>query len=184
MRFLFLQGRRLLALALYYGFAQFLPNSSFPVLGPICKWFRSFLGKNIFLSCGKNVNIERRAFFGSGRGIVIGDNSGIGAHCVIPSDTIIGNDVMMGPNCYILPYNHNFERIDIPMCQQGASERKTTIIENDVWIGRCVTMTPGRHIADGSIIGACCVLTKDFPEYSVIGGNPSKLIKSRKPQSK
>ena len=52
-------------------------------------------------------------------------------------------------------------------------------IEDDVWIGRNVLMTPGRHIAKGSIIAAGCVLTKDFPEYSIIGGNPGKFIRSR-----
>ena len=59
------------------------------------------------------------------------------------------------------------------------TEKKTTIIEDDVWIGQNVYITPGRHIKKGTIIGACCLLCKDFPEYSVVGGNPSKLIKSR-----
>ena len=54
------------------------------------------------------------------------------------------------------------------------------VIGNDVWIGRDVHMTPGRTIADGSIIAMASVLTKDFPPYSVVGGNPAKLIKSRK----
>ena len=54
-----------------------------------------------------------------------------------------------------------------------------TIIEDDVWIGRGVMMTPGRVVKRGSVIAAGCVLCKDFPEYSVIGGNPSKFIKSR-----
>lgn len=40
-------------------------------------------------------------------------------------------------------------------------------------------MTPGRNIKRGSIIGAGGLLCKDFPEYSIIGGNPSKLIRSR-----
>lgn len=59
-------------------------------------------------------------------------------------------------------------------------KKKTTQIGNDVWIGRDVHMTPGRTIADGSIIAMASVLTKDFPPYSVVGGNPAKLIKSRK----
>lgn len=144
------------------------------------KSIRYQLVKRIFKVCGKNVNVERRASFGSGREIEIGDNSGIGINACIPANTKIGKNVMMGPNCYILGANHSFARTDIPMMQQGNTIRKQTIIGDDVWIGRNVTMTPGRIVKEGTIIGACCVLTKDFPEYSIIGGNPSKLIRSRK----
>lgn len=119
------------------------------------------------------------AYFGSGLDIEIGDNSGIGINSCIPSNTKIGKNVMMGPNCYILASNHAFERIDIPMIKQGHTSKKKTIIEDDVWIGRDVLMTPGRVIKKGSIIAGGCVLCKNFPEYSIIGGNPSKLIKSR-----
>jgi len=57
--------------------------------------------------------------------------------------------------------------------------RKRTIIEDDVWIGRQVIMSPGRHIKEGTIIAAGTVLSKDFPEYSIVGGNLSRLIKYR-----
>lgn len=57
-----------------------------------------------------------------------------------------------------------------------ALQKKLTIIEDDVWIGRNVTMTPERTIKTGSIIGTGCVLTKDFPPYSIVGGNPGRLI--------
>ena len=171
---------QIIALALYYGFAQYLPVSYNRFLGGVSKSVRYQLVKRIFKSCGKNVNVERRANFGSGRDIEIGDNSGIGINACIPSNTKIGKNVMMGPNCYILGSNHSFDRTDIPMMKQGFTIKKQTIIGDDVWIGRNVTMTSGRVIKEGSIIGACCVLTKDFPEYSIIGGNPSRLIRSRK----
>lgn len=58
--------------------------------------------------------------------------------------------------------------------------KKITRIGNDVWIGRDVHMTPGRTISDGTIIAMAAVLTKDFPPYSIVGGNPAKIIKSRK----
>lgn len=170
---------RTLLLIYYYGFLQFLPKNSFPVFGRICRQLRYSCVKYLFLSCGSNVNIERRAYFGSGRNIKIGDNSGIGINCVVPSDIVIGENVMMGPNCFILAANHDFSRVDIPMIQQGHSQAKQTIIEDDVWIGRQVLFTPGRHLKKGSIVAAGCVLTKNYPEYSVIGGNPSRLIKSR-----
>ncbi len=85
----------------------------------------------------------------------------------------------MGPNVFIVTANHRFDRIDIPMCEQGNSESKQTIIEDDIWIGRQVIFTSGRTVKRGSIIAAGTVLTKDFPEYSIIGGNPAKLIRYR-----
>lgn len=166
--------RSLICLVLYYSIGQYLPSNK---LG---KSFRTFLCKRIFKKCGNHVNIERRAWFGSGTNVELGDYSGIGINCHIPSDTIIGKYVMMGPNCFILDVNHDVSDTSKPMCFQGMEARKTTIIDDDVWIGRDVKMTPGRHISRGSIIAMACVLTKDFPEYSIIGGNPSKIIKSRK----
>ena len=53
-------------------------------------------------------------------------------------------------------------------------------VEDDVWIGRGVFIMSGKKIKKGSILAAGTVLTKNFPEYSIIGGNPSRLIKSRK----
>ena len=155
---------------LYYNFAQYLPVSYSPYV----------LCKNIFEYCGNNVNIEKRASFGGGEHIRIGDNSGLGLRCVIPDGTVIGNDVMMGPDCLVYSRNHAFDRIDIPMRLQGYSEEKPLVIDDDVWIGGGVTIMVGRHISKGSIIAARCVLTKDFPEYSIVGGNPSRLLRSRK----
>ena len=170
--------KKLVCLVLYYGVFRTWPNNKLFLGGG--QWLRYQLCKQIFKKCGKNVNVERGANFGSGRNVEIGDNSGIGVNASIPSNTIIGKDVMMGPNCYILPHNHAFDRLDIPMCQQGFTEKKTTIIEDDVWIGRDVLMTPGRRISTGTIIAGGTVLCKDFPEYSIVGGNPSKFIKNRK----
>ena len=170
---------QLVSLGVYYLFAQYLPASYSRCSG---KKIRYFLCKRIFKSCGCNVNIERKAHFGSGRNVEIGDNSGLGINCNVPSNIKIGNNVMMGPNCFVIKYNHAFNRTDIPMNEQGfqTSENVQTIIEDDVWIGMNVLMTPGRHIKTGCIIGAGCLLCKDFPEYSIIGGNPSKLIRYRK----
>ena len=167
-------------LALYYGVAYWLPASNSIFLGKVSKAFRAFLCRHIFQHCGKNVNVERKANFGCGLGIELGDGSGLGVGCVIPCDTRIGKFVMMGPKCRILNQNHNFDRTDIPMCNQGLGPKLHCVIEDDVWIGREVLITPGRLIRKGSIVGCGCVLSKDFPEYSIIGGNPPRLIRSRK----
>lgn len=169
---------QIICLLLYYGFAQYLPESG-KCFG-IGRIVRYILCKQIFKKCGKHVNIERKAHFSSGIDIEIGNYSGIGINAQIPNGTIIGDYVMMGPNCFILDINHKTSDLSRPMCQQGMTPKKITRIGNDVWIGRDVHMTPGRIIEDGSIIAMSSVLTKNFPPYSVVGGNPAKLIKCRK----
>ena len=171
---------RLICLLLYKSIAIHLPVSYSCYGGKWSKKIRYILCKHIFDYCGKNVNIEHGANFGNGFGVRIGDNSGLGINCLVPNDTTIGKDVMMGPNCRILSSNHRFSSTDIPMRLQGLEQAKQTIIEDDVWIGRDVLMTTGRLIQKGTIIGMGTVLTKDFPEYSIVGGNPSKLIRLRK----
>lgn len=54
-----------------------------------------------------------------------------------------------------------------------------TVIGNDVWIGHKAVNMPGVTIGDGSIVAAWSVVTKSFPPYSVIGGNPARLIRKR-----
>lgn len=171
--------KRMICRLIYYHFAFYLPASYSKPFGGISKRVRYWLCKYIFKSCGKNVNIESHASFGAGNLVEIGNNSGIGVNCTIPNHSIIGDNVMMGPNLYALERNHSFENKEIPMMLQGYSEHKYFRIEDDVWIGRDVIVTPGRTIKKGSIIAAGCVLCKDFPEYSIVGGNPSKLIRQR-----
>lgn len=178
------QNRRMsfltiVCLAIYYGFAQHLPCSFTPIVGKLSKRIRFSLCRHIFRKCGKNVNIERHACFGSGRNLEVGNNSGLGLNCTVPSNIVIGDNVMMGPNVYIFENNHRYDRIDIPMNQQGHTEKKRVVVGDDVWIGAFVKILPGRTIKKGSIIAAGTVLVKDFPEYSIVGGNPSKFIKSR-----
>lgn len=168
-------------LILFYGFARHLPSSYSRLGGAFSLKARRLCCRHLFKSMGNNVNIEHGAWFGSGKDIVIGDNSGIGINCHIHNNTIIGNDVMMGPNCYMLENLHKYDRTDITMIEQGfSSERCQVIIGNDVWIGRDVMIIGSKEIKTGSIVGARCVLTKSFPEYSVIGGNPSRLLRLRK----
>lgn len=173
--------KKVVCLLLYYGIAQYLPDSysSFKPVARISNEVRVFLCKRIFKKCGMIRTINRKVNFGSGRLIEMGDESGIGARAQIPSNTIIGNHSIIGRDCFILTANHKYDRIDIPINDQGDMPAKQTIIEDDVWIGlRCI-FTPGRHLQKGTVVGMGSVVTKDFPEYSIIGGAPAKFIKSR-----
>jgi maltose O-acetyltransferase len=170
---------RFLVYFFYKILAANLPKSSVPYIGKLGRKCRGFCCIYLFRYTGIDINIEKGAAFGYGSKISLGDRSGLGRYCRIPDDISIGNDVMMGPYVTIYSANHAFNRIDIPMNQQGHTASKQTVIEDDVWIGSHVIMTPGRYISRGSIIAAGSVLTKDFPEYSIIGGNPAKIIGNR-----
>ena len=141
------------------------------------KRLRAFCGKLILEHCGSNVNIEKGAQFSAA--VSLGDNSGIGVNALISSYVTIGNDVMMGPECMIFTSNHGMDRLDIPMWKQKHADPKPVVIGNDVWIGARVTILPGVHIGDGSVIGAGSVVTKDVEAYSIVAGNPAKLIRKR-----
>lgn len=158
-----------------YLFAKHLPESYKINLGQ--KKIRAFCGKCLLEKCGKNINIEKNAEFAYS--VEIGDNSGLGINCRISGKTIIGNNVMMGPNVSIFTKNHVYDRTDIPMNLQGMSVEKTVIIEDDVWIGANVTILNGIKISKGAIIGAGSVVTRNIPEYAIVGGNPAKILKYR-----
>ncbi len=53
------------------------------------------------------------------------------------------------------------------------------IVGNDVWFGRNSVVMPGVKIGDGAIIGAYAVVTKDVDPYTIVGGNPAKVIRKR-----
>ena len=164
---------------LYQLFGRYLPNNDGYMSKLFCsKYIRAALVKGFTGSKSRNLYINKNAEIS--RFLVIGHNSGIGANSVIGRSTVIGNDVMMGPGCRLYTRNHSFERIDIPMNKQGVQDFKPIVIGNDVWIGDSVIILPGVHIGSGSIIGAGAVVTKDVPDYAIVGGNPAKILKYRK----
>ena len=66
-----------------------------------------------------------------------------------------------------------------PPANEDLPYKGDTIIGNDVWIGQNVTFLPGVHVGDGSIIGANAVVASNVPPYSVVAGNPARVIRKR-----
>lgn len=143
---------------------------------------RRLVVKKYILYCGGGVSIGRKCKVH--RNTRIGDYSGIGYGCEIPNGVTIGKHVMMGPNVLMYTQNHCTEKVDIPMRMQGMRKMQPILIEDDVWIGARVCILPGITIGHGSVIGACAVVSKDVPPYSVVVGNPGRIVKSRLTQQK
>lgn len=132
------------------------------------------LGKNSIIEC---TGVIREL----GEELVIGDNVGIAANAFIAmrGKVEIGSNTIFGPNVSIHAENHNFSDTDKPIKLQGAT-RKGVKIGEDCWIGSKAVILDGVTIGSHSIIAAGAVVTKDVPEYSIVGGVPAKVIKSRK----
>lgn len=169
--------KRRLAQEVYINFAQYLP-CSFNRGGKFGKWLRSYCCKQFLLEVGDNVNIERCAKLETPY-IKLGDNSNIGINCRVHGTLTIGDNTMMGPDCIIYTTNHQFDRLDMPMCFQGFQDQKPVTIGADVWIGGRVIILPGVTIGKGVIIGAGSVVTKDIPDYAIAAGNPATIKKYR-----
>jgi len=115
-----------------------------------------------------------------GEGLKVGDNSNIGPGSYIGCSGYIeiGSRVMMGPRISLMGENHVFARTDIPMKEQGV-RREFIKIEDDVWLGVNSTVLAGVTVGRGSIVAAGAVVTADVPPFSIVGGVPARILKSR-----
>lgn len=153
-----------------------LPGNNSPVkLGQ--KQLRAMFARMYLHGCGRNVDIEKKTRFS--HRLCLGTNSGIGVGARLYGPVTIGDNVMMGPECWIYTQNHATADITRPMREQGPQPERPVVIGDDVWIGGRVTILPGVTIGSGVIIGAGSVVTKDVPDYAVVGGNPAKILKMR-----
>lgn len=168
-------------LILYYGIAVHLPKGNTPIIGKFCRKFRSAIAKHLFSQCGVNLNVEQGAHFGNGRCFYVKDNVAIGKNFSSHNRIVyIDTECIMGENVSFEGGNHNFDRVDVPIGKQGMQPPKELHICGDVWIGARSIILPGcKRIGHGAIIGAGSVVTKDVPDYAIVGGNPAKIIKYR-----
>ena len=154
--------------------------------------FRNLYLKNIKYrryNIGKNFHSGRGVSLWAKSKLNIGDNFYIGRYSLIECDATIGNNVILGNNVALVgKYDHHFQQIGVPIrlasqirnkdyCWKGLESN--IVIEDDVWVGYGSIIISGVRINEGSIIAAGSVVTKDVEAYSIVGGNPAKLIKFR-----
>lgn len=114
--------------------------------------------------------------------IKIGDNVSMNYDCHIGcvNKIFIGNGVLLASKVFITDHFHgeiDLKNLEIPPSERKVHSKGPVIIEDNVWIGEGVAIMPNITIGKNSIIGANSVVTKSFPENSVIAGVPAKLIK-------
>lgn len=166
----------------YYGLAKHLPKSTMPILGKIAKALRYQCAKYLFAQCGEKLNLEQGAYFGNGKNFSVGNLVGLGKNfCSHNRIVTMHNHILMGEDVLFQGGGHAFDNPDI--CIDEGENLPDTPLEicDDVWIGARAIILPGcKRIGAHSIIGAGAVVTKDVPDYAIVGGNPAKVIRMRK----
>lgn len=114
--------------------------------------------------------------------IEIGNNVSIGKNSIITSinGIYIGNNCLLGPNVFITDHSHgSINELDclLPPIKRDLYSKGKVIIKENVWIGYGSVILPNVVIGEYSIIAANSVITKNVEPYSLIGGNPGKVIR-------
>lgn len=135
-------------------------------------------------SLGNNSTIEDFATINNGVGdVIIGDRTRIGLGNTLIGPITIGNDIMFAQNIVLSGLNHGYEDITMSIHDQKVTTAEIRI-EDEAWIGANAVIVAGVTIGKHSIIAAGSIVTKDVPPYSIVAGNPAKLIKQYNPATK
>ncbi len=131
-----------------------------------------FVGRNTILSC-KNGDI------------IIEDAANLGFNCEIfsASRVRVGKQILMAAYTYLVGGDHLYDRVDIPVLQQGRTARGIDV-DDGVWLGTHVVVTDGSTIGRDAIIGAGAVVVGEIPAFAIATGIPAKVMRDRRDQAK
>ena len=142
------------------------------------------IGKNV-KNFGCTIKIKENVWIGDntifwGNGLIqIGKNTHIGENSWIYSSkkggVEFGDDVNCAANLYLIDSDHQFKK-GVLIRQQELLSKKV-VISDDVWIAANVTILKGTRIGFHSVVGACSLCNKWYPDYSVICGVPALVVK-------
>lgn len=170
--------KRVLCLLAYYGFAKHLPDSGFPG-GEFSTRLRAFLCRQFIASAGKGIHVRSGAFLADGRHLYMADRSSIGPGCRIYGARL-GYGVVIGPHCVFFKENRGADDLSKPVGHHGTTPIKLPVVEDWAWVGERALVLQGRRIGRGAIVGAGAVVTRDVAPFTIVGGNPARVIGHRR----
>jgi acetyltransferase-like isoleucine patch superfamily enzyme len=131
-------------------------------------------GRGCRISAFTKIKIVGPFVMGRGVQIATGCFLGIGE-----AGLILGDDVLVSPNCSILTGAYNFDRLGVPLPEQGTTS-KGARIGHRVWLGSNSVVLAGADIGDDVIVSAGSVVSGKVPANSIVLGNPAKVIFTRR----
>jgi acetyltransferase-like isoleucine patch superfamily enzyme len=127
-----------------------------------------FIGRNTILSC-KNGDI------------VLDEDANVGFNVeVFSAATVrVGKKVLIAAFTYLVGGDHLYDRVDVPVLDQGRTARGIDVGDN-VWLGAHVVVADGVRIGRDAVVGAGAVVTADVPDFHVAAGVPARVIRDRR----
>jgi acetyltransferase-like isoleucine patch superfamily enzyme len=139
---------------------------------------RRILAKKIFRHCGEGVIFHHNVLFSDGRNISLGDGVLVNRYSMLddrgPID--VGAYTMLSAGITIETHTHPFDNFERPIAYSGRGVAPVRIGANSV-LGYNAVIMAGTTLGYRTIVGANSVVTKDVPDYTVVGGVPAKPIK-------
>lgn len=152
-------------------------TSFFPDWRPVM-WFRGLLIRPCFKKCGRNFQICSGVTINSINNMVVGNNVYIAYGCWLHAigGISLDDEVMLGPYTVVTSGNHTLENGSYRF---GKPSREIVSIGFGSWTGAGTKVMPGIRIGKSSCCAAGCVVTKDVPDNSIVGGIPARLLQSK-----
>jgi len=126
---------------------------------------------------GAHSTIESFSVVNNGVGdVAIGEHCTVGIGSVVIGPVTIGSDVIIAQHVVMSGLNHVYEDVTLPIHRQPVTTRPI-VIEEECWIGANAVITAGVTVGRHSVVAGGSVVTKDVPPYSVVGGNPARILK-------
>lgn len=157
-------------------------------LGVLLRWLPGFTG--IALRCAFYrllfERLEGFAFIYPGAWLDHSYNISAGPALAINTGAFIsarapirfGSGVLVGPNVVIVSSKHRFDDPELPICEQGQTLAPISF-GDDCWIGANAVILAGVNVAEGTIVSAGAVVTRDTEPYSIVAGSPAVRIGER-----
>jgi acetyltransferase-like isoleucine patch superfamily enzyme len=149
-----------------------------------------FVARTAEIRCRRglgHLEIGRWVWIGSGNAVRchegfmrIGDKTVFGSNVTVDGylDVDIGPECLVAEGAYVTDYDHEYRDPAVPIRKQGIVKSPTRI-GGDCWVGQSATILRGSNVGRGSVIGARSVVRGEVPSYSVVAGNPARVVKRR-----
>jgi acetyltransferase-like isoleucine patch superfamily enzyme len=135
---------------------------------------------------GRNFRLGMGTVISSAHGLTIGDNVAVGRRCTIEVSGSIGDHTLIAANVGIIGRDdHALNEVGVPCIRstwigdRRETPRDLVRIGVDVWIGYGAIVLSGVEIGDAAVVAAGAIVIRDVPSYSIVAGNPARVVGTR-----